>query len=155
VRTVPFFFVAMDVLYSNSCHLLRGHADQSTLAQLKQEPPIKTLDITRTYIGPLGGFDSFLAILPHLKELESLDMSFSVLSTDNIRDLAEVLKSLKSLKSLKLRQCKLYVESANHLLSLLRVNRSIAELDFSDNDIPAAAQRKLRQMLEYNQKRSL
>ena len=141
----------MDALYEDSCHLLRGHPDSHLLLQLKQSPVVQ-IDISHTYIGPVGGFDSFLSVLCRLDQLEALNMNFSVLSTDNVRDLVEVLKSRKNLKSLKLRKCKLYVESGNTVLSLLRVNKSIVDLDLSGNDVPSIVERKIMRQLELNRR---
>jgi hypothetical protein len=128
-------------------------ADIATTA----EGPIKHLNLSRNYCGTENGFAAVLDWIKTLEDLETLDLSNALITTENVSDLVAVLLKHPSVHTVVLHSNRLFVESGVHLVRLARFNPNIKRVDVVDspgspnpNHIPERLLRKLNAHLAYN-----
>lgn len=153
---------AMNDIYVNAAADLKVRPNSQLVEHLQllatSGEPWRHVDVSRNHFGIGNGFNAFLVVLASQRgQLETLNLSYTELDTEHVMRLCDVLCDARRLHSIIMRNCGLYIASAQALLTLLRRNSSIVVLDVGSdenlptpNTFPRAWTSRLEQQLERN-----
>lgn len=130
----------MDLVYVDACTRQKVKPNSLVLmsASSSDEEGLVCLDLSRNYVGNGGGgFQAMLQLVEtSAATLESIDISFSAIGFDSDATgrLFRTLTKARRLRKLVARNCALFLEGAQLLLSLLRSNRNIVDVVLMDDE---------------------
>ena len=121
------------------CTDLRVHPNSTIDSLLCNHPEgITSFDVSRNFLGKTQGFAALLQLfLRHRASLRAIDLSFTPLTLENVKDLCLICKQMPNLTDLRLMNCCLGESSGVELLSLARLNRSLVAI-VVENEVPTS-----------------
>lgn len=120
----------MQASYEKWCTDCRAQQNSSLWALLGSTDRLDELDLSKNFVGTRAGFDVIIGLLEQSKDsLRLINLSFTPLTFENVRDLCNACRSMPNLTDLRLRNCCLGESSAAALLSLARRNKRVERID--------------------------
>lgn len=105
-----------------------------------EDTPLRCFDLSRNYVGSGNGYDAALVpLLRSVSTIEMVNLSYTFLSSDHVRVLCDALRSAPKLHTIAFQNCGLFIEAAQHILALARVNTNVRTIVLtSDEHTPNA-----------------